>query len=379
MRILYDHQIFTYQRFGGTSRYFAELMKRFSSLDNADYILGLRESGNESLINTGLAEKHHIKVPSSPDNLLKLSCRYLKNSRYTYKLVKENNFDLFHPTFYFPGMTGKLRGKPFVVTILDMIPELFPELYSAAGLYAKHITRHWIDGKKELVRNATAIIAISEKTRNDLVEIYGINPGKVKVIYLGNSLLPAAGTSPGLKLPAEYLLFVGTRNGYKNFNRFLAAAAEIMREDRKLHMVCIGGGKFSERENALIKSLSLTERVKQDNVTDADLYQVYRHARAFIFPSLYEGFGIPIVEAFFAQCPVILSRAGCFPEIAGDAAAYFDPEDENSISGSIRQVIYDPALKESLMAKGTERGRKFDWLETTRQTIEVYKEVLNRL
>ncbi|MDD5597556.1 MAG: glycosyltransferase family 1 protein [Victivallaceae bacterium] len=376
MRILYDHQIFTYQRFGGISRYFAELIKCHSNFADADYILGLRESGNESLINTGLAEKHRIKVPSAPDNLLKLSCRYLKNSLYTYKLIKENNFDIFHPTFYFPGMARKLRRKPFVITIVDMIPELFPELYSVSGLYPKHITRNWINGKEELVRNSAAIIAISEKTRNDLVEIYGINPGKVEVIYLGNSLSPATGTSPGLKLPAEYLLFVGGRSGYKNFNRFLNAAAEIMREDRELHMVCIGGGKFSPDEDARIKSHSLAERVKQYNVTDAELYHVYRNARAFVFPSLYEGFGIPIVEAFVAQCPVILSRASCFPEIAGGAAVYFDPEDENSISGSIRQVIYDPGLRKSMQAGGLERSKKFAWLETARKTIAVYDAVL---
>ncbi|MFA6715562.1 MAG: glycosyltransferase family 1 protein [Victivallales bacterium] len=377
MRILYDHQIFTYQKFGGISRYFAELIKCCSDIDNVDYILGLKESCNESLINTGLAKKHHIKVPSSSDNRFMLVRRHLKNRLYTRKLIKENNFDLFHPTFYFPAITRKLRRKPFVITIVDMIPERFPELYPVNGPYAKYITYNWINGKKELVKNAAAIITISEKTRQDIVEIYGISPDKIKVIHLGNSISSSNSSPSTLKLPARYLLFVGNRNCYKNFYRFLAAAAEIIKEDRELSIVCTGGGKFSEEENTWISSLSLAGKIYQHNVADTELYNVYRNAEAFIFPSLYEGFGIPILEAFAAQCPAVLSDASCFPEIAGNAAIYFDPNDEDSISKSIKRVIYDPDLAESIKAKGLERGKKFSWQETCRQTIEVYKSVLD--
>jgi len=244
MRVLYDHQIFTYQRFGGISRYFAELMKCYSNMEDIDYLLGVKESSNESLSNTGLAEKHAITMPKTSGNLINLSCRYLKNNLYTQKLIKEKEFDIFHPTFFFPGLTKKLGKKPFVVTIMDMIPECFPEMYPKKGLYSKHVTYKWINGKKELAENAQAVIAISEKTKSDLVEIYGINPDKIKVVYLGNSLFPQDNSSSNLNLPEKYLLFVGVRSGYKNFDRFLKASARIMKEDQELNIVCIGGGNF---------------------------------------------------------------------------------------------------------------------------------------
>lgn len=378
MRVLYDHQIFTYQRFGGISRYFAELMNCYSNMEDIDYLLGVKESSNESLVNTGLTKKHAITVPETSDNLLKLSCRFMKNNLYSQKLIKEKEFDIFHPTFFFPGLTKKLGKKPFVVTIMDMIPELFPEMYPKNGLYSKHVTHKWIDGKKELVENASMIIAISEKTKKDLVDIYGIDSERVKVVYLGNSLFPADNIPCNLKFPGKYLLFVGTRNDYKNFDRFIKASAEIMKEDEELNIVCIGGGVFSEDENLLLSSLGIKSRVNQYNVTDAELYYAYQNAQAFIFPSLYEGFGIPIVESFVAKCPLILSESSCFPEIAGDAAIYFDPSDENSIAASIKEVIYDSDLQAGLKQNGLERAKLFTWEETARQTLDIYKSVLDK-
>ena len=375
MRILYDHQIFTYQRFGGISRYFAELMKCYSNTEDIDCLLGVEESSNESLINTGLTEKYAIKIPKTSDNLIKLSWRFMKNDFYSQKLIQKKEFDIFHPTFFFPGLTKKLKGKPFVVTIMDMIPELFPEMYPKTGLYSRYVTHKWIDGKKELVENAERVIAISEKTKSDLVDFYGIEPEKVKVVYLGNSLLPQENSPSTLELPAKYLLFVGTRNAYKNFDRFIKASAKIMKEYHELNIVCIGGGSFLKDEKRLLNSLGIAARVNQYNITDAELYYAYQNAQAFVFPSLYEGFGIPIIEAFVAECPVILSNSSCFPEIAGDAAMYFDPEDENSIADAIKQVIYDPELQESLKTKGVKRGKQFTWEETARQTLAIYKEV----
>ncbi len=376
MRILYDHQIFTYQRFGGISRYFAELMNCYSRMDEIDYLLGVRESSNESLVNTGLTKKHSISIPETADNLIKLSWRFMKNDLYSRKLIRKKEFDIFHPTFFFPGLTKKLGEKPFVVTIMDMIPECFPEMYPANGLYAKHVTHKWIEGKKELVKNARAVIAISEKTKSDLIDIYGLSANKIQVVYLGNSLFQQDNSNLNIKLPEKYLLFVGTRNNYKNFERFIKASAEIMKDDQDLNIVCIGGGNFTEDETELLNSLGISTKVNQHNVTDAELYYAYQNAQAFIFPSLYEGFGIPIVEAFVAKCPLILSNSSCFPEIAGNAAVYFDPLDEDSIVTSIKRVIYDPELQESLRAKGFERGQQFTWEKTAQQTLDVYKSIV---
>jgi glycosyltransferase involved in cell wall biosynthesis len=376
MRVLIDHQIFSYQKYGGISRYFAELMKYYSTDNQIDYLLGVKESANESLINTGLAQKHNISIPASDAGFCGLALKYLKNNLYTKKLMRSEKIDIFHPTFFFPGLARYAKETPTVITVLDMIPELFPEAYPKNSLYAKHITHTWIKGKKELVENAQAIIAISEKTKSDLVETYGIDEAKVKVIYLGNSLFPEEDLNSNLKLPEKYLLFVGTRNSYKNFTRFLNASAKILQKDHDLNIVCIGGGSFTPTEQTLIHSLGIESKVHQYNVTDGELYYAYRHAQAFVFPSLYEGFGIPIVEAFVSKCPLILSNTSCFPEIAGDAAIYFNPEDEESIRNSIEKTIYDPELKEQLRAKGFERGKEFTWGKTAQQTIEIYKSIL---
>ena len=115
-------------------------MKCYSGMDEIDYILGVKESSNESLINTGLTKQNAIKVPENSDNLIRLSYRYLKNNLYTKKLINKKEFDIFHPTFSFPGLSKNLKGKPFVVTIMDMIPELFPEMYPENSFYSKYIT-----------------------------------------------------------------------------------------------------------------------------------------------------------------------------------------------------------------------------------------------
>lgn len=377
MKILYDHQIFTYQRFGGISRYFAELMRYSSSIPELEYALGVKESANESLKNTGLSDKHAILINDRKDSFLSLSKKYIKNDLYTRMLIRQNQFDIFHPTFFFPGLTRKLRNKPFVVTIMDMIPELFPEMYPKDTFYSKNITHRWIEGKKELVANADAIIAISEKTKIDLIDMYGVNADKVKVIYLGNSLDMSTikEVSPDIKLPDKYLLFVGSRYGYKNFKRFFNAGASLMSDDDQLHILCVGGGAFSDAERAMISEQGVSSRVHQCNVTDDELCMIYKKAMAFVFPSMYEGFGIPIVEAFNMNCPVLLSNASCFPEIAGNAAAYFNPEDVESIAQTLK-IIYDESGLKTLRNNGKNRRHMFTWQKTIEQTSQVYQSVL---
>jgi glycosyltransferase involved in cell wall biosynthesis len=307
VRVLFDHQIFSYQRFGGASRYFHELMNVFHRTRQPAFELGVACSPNEYL--RGAPYFHGRST--RPGRFLRT---YARNEVATRLAAWRRAPDVFHATFYDPAAATGTRAK-LVVTVLDMIPERFPELFPRTGAYARFVTQRWIDGKRALCARAAAILAISESTKRDLVELYGIDPARVTVTHLGNRLVPTPGVSPRASFPARYVLFVGTRNTYKNFGLVLEAIAGL-----DVALACVGGGPFDAGEHALIAKHGLTDRVVQASVADGELAACYAHALAFVFPSRYEGFGIPILEAFACGCPVLVARASCFPEIAGDAA-----------------------------------------------------------
>jgi glycosyltransferase involved in cell wall biosynthesis len=280
--------------------------------------------------------------------------------------VRKGAFDIFHPTYYDPRCVASLRGKPFVITIHDMIHELFPGDFPNSSVP---------EGKKQLAMKARRIIAISETTKRDIVRLYGIDDAKIDVIYHGNSLtLPADGPRPTC-LPARYLLFVGNRGIYKNFRLCTEAFARLTPDDPLLSLVCVGG-PFSGPEVGLLQSLGIADKVKQMQVSDETLALAYQYALAFVFPSLYEGFGIPLLEAFSCECPVIASRASCFPEIAADAAEYFDPADTGSLLEAIKKVILVPGRAKELRELGRLRARSFTWEKTCLETLASYMRAL---
>lgn len=149
-----------------------------------------------------------------------------------------------------------------------------------------------------------------------------------------------------------------------------------MKNDDSLNLVCVGGGGFEESEKALLKSLDIDKRTYQYSIDDNTLGEFYRNAVAFVYPSLYEGFGIPILEAFTCECPVVLSNSSCFPEVAEDSAVYFNPVDEVSIKEAVEKVIYDEDLRKKLKYKGIQRVKSFSWEKTAQETELLYKSIL---
>jgi glycosyltransferase involved in cell wall biosynthesis len=182
-----------------------------------------------------------------------------------------------------------------------------------------------------------------------------------------------------VELPSEYILFVGSRFGYKNFEKFLKAVKNIVSLYSSYHVVCTGGGEFSESEKILINKLGLENRIHQYNVNDEEMPVYYSKAQLFVFPSLYEGFGMPILEAFACGCPTLLSNSSCFPEIAEKAALYFDPNDVDSMITMIIKVIESEELRKNMVAKGYERVKYFTWDETEKQTYSVYLSLKNNI
>lgn len=369
MKILYDHQIFIYQDFGGISRYFYELMNAFEKDKDIRFDLSLAYSNNQYIKNARfIKSKPFFKTRKfkGKNRLL----HYL-NMRGERKLLLGKDYDVFHPTYFNPYFLDYLGDKPFVLTIYDMVYELFPQIYS-------HRDKTGVS-KKLLAPKATKIIAISENTKRDIIRLFGIKEDKIEVIYLANPLAAETiekGKGAVSDLPQKYLLFVGNRRVYKNFDTFIESISSLLQDDNDLHLVCAGGGKFTPSEIAGLEKLGIMKKVTQRTFDDSQLAQFYLNALAFVFPSLYEGFGIPILEAFSCGCPVIASNISSLPEVAGNAAEYFDPADKMSISGAVKKVIYNHDLRNELKDKGYERLKGFSWEKTTTNTKKLYQSIL---
>jgi glycosyltransferase involved in cell wall biosynthesis len=369
MRVLFDHQIFSYQAFGGASRYYCELMAAFARTGEPAFELGVAESPNEYLAHASFYRGRKVAKQGVPRFLR----TYARNAIEMTLASRRRQHDILHATFYDPGVLRDVRGGKLVVTILDMIPERFPELFSGDGLYNRLVTQRWIAGKRTLCERADAILAISEATKRDVVEIYGTDPERITVTHLGNSLTADANAPRLAGLPPSYVLFVGQRGLYKNFEIVVAAVAAL---DRDTDIVAIGGGALTTEEQAMLARHGMSSRVQQRSVSDHELSACYAHALAFVFPSRYEGFGIPILEALACGCPTLLANASCFPEIGGDACVYFDPDSRDELVAALRRVRDDAAFRASLHDKGVIRARQFTWDATAARTHEAYKAVL---
>jgi glycosyltransferase involved in cell wall biosynthesis len=370
MRVLYDHQIFSYQAFGGASRYYCELMSVFERAGEPAFELGVAESPNEYLARSSFYRGKKTAKGGTATFLR----TYARNELATLAAARRDRHDILHTTFYDPGVLRNVRGGKLVVTVLDMIPEMFPEMFDTTSWYGRLVTKRWIEGKRTLCERADAILAISEHTKQDVVAFYGIDPARITVTHLANRLSGGAEQPRPSGAPARYVLFVGTRNTYKNFDRFIAAVAPLLGPD--LGVLCIGGGALSPGELELLDSHRVRDRVIQRSVRDDELAACYAHAEVFVFPSRYEGFGIPILEAMACRCPVVLARASCFPEIAGDAALYFDPDDEQALRDTLARVLADETLRADLRARGDERAAGFTWEATAERTAAAYRAVL---
>lgn len=358
-KILYDNQMFTLQRFGGVTRYFADLMYNLPA-GEFESLLPMRYCENHYVTET---YGHEFKNFSFPKNYrLRRRLYELANSIIAQKAVKSEEYDIFHPTYYNPYFLATIekRQKPLVLTIHDMTFERFPQ---NVLIYDRTVQQ-----KKKLISKADHIIAVSENTKKDIVEILGVSPSKISVVYHGyrsvDEMVP--------QLFERYILFVGERKGYKNFLPWLLSVSEMLAADSDLKVVCTGK-PFTKAELSLFAGLGIAGRLVHISANDAQMASLYRYALCLVFPSLYEGFGIPILEAFANGCPVCLSNASCFPEVAGDAALYFNPDSAQSMRDTMKELLASQALRDELRAKGALRGREFSIEKMVEGTCNVYR------
>ncbi|MFZ5560839.1 MAG: glycosyltransferase family 4 protein [Pseudomonadota bacterium] len=239
---------------------------------------------------------------------------------------------VIHETYY-SDRSSAPKGCPVVITVHDMIPELFASEFS------------WKDSTSRLkriaVERAEHIICVSQSTRRDLIELFSVPESKISVVYHGFDRFESGvgeGVSEGLKRP--YLLYVGYRNGYKNFLGLLQAVSGSSRLKHDFNIIAFGGGAFTSDENALISRLGFRRgQVRQVSGGDAVLGTLYENARAFVYPSVYEGFGLPPLEAMAHSCPVVSSRTSSMPEVGGEAGIFFDPASSAEMAASIERVV----------------------------------------
>lgn len=371
LKVFFDSTIFDLQIFGGVSRYFTELISRAQSKKLFEPIFRLTISNNEYAKTAKLtvlkSNLHNVKVKGFKRLSWKLN--QFVNSFYSKRRFRKGDFDIYHPTYYSKTSVQNAEKLNTVITVYDMIHELYPQLFSDS--------KQVIELKKELIYKSKAIIAISQNTKQDILKFYPqIDPKKIHVTYLASSINNY--DENRVEVPLDnFLLFVGNRDGYKNFMPMLEAILPSLNRHQNVGVLCVGGGSFKENEISCFAQHNLTNRIIQKSLSDNELKWIYKRSIALIFPSEYEGFGIPVIEAFECECPVILPNLSSFPEVGGEGGLFYEKQDLQKINFYIDQLISNEFFKKDIIQKGKIHASKFFWDKMTLETLEVYKSVIS--
>jgi len=375
IKILLDPQIFNNQTFGGISRQYTEIYKHLDQNEDVLVQCPIFYTDNiyykESELFRGTYQQNQdfkIRYSQIFRNYLPKKLKK-KNLKETVKQLKAQTSEVFIPTYYDLYFLDALGQTPFVLTVYDMIHELFPKYFAGDKFTAS--------SKKLLLEKATKIIAISQNTKDDILRIYPhIEASKIEIVYLASSI-KLDDTSPP-NLPENYLLFVGHRSLYKNFSFFIQAVAPILTTYPDLVVLCAGGPQFTEEECQLIGELGIKKQVVQQDFEDVHLASYYKNANCFIFPSEYEGFGLPVLEAMISQCPVVLPKHSSFPEVAGEAGVYFELNNAEDLRKKIYGLLKDPESRQHYIKKGLEQATKFSWEKTTLGYLNTCKQAIQQ-
>lgn len=281
----------------------------------------------------------------------------------------------FSPSHYSP----RKSPVPTTMSIMDMAFVKFPELFNTDDLYQ---LKNWTAYS---AKQAAHIFTISNASKNDIIEEYKVEPKRVSVTYLGlratlaHPMVDFSSFAKEHEIADSYILYVGTLQPRKNVARLIEAYAKIVKEnsDIKEDLVIVGKkGWLYEEILEAPRKFDVEGRVKFLHfVSDEELTSLYQHATCFVLPSLYEGFGLPVLEAMVNECPVITSNVSSLPEVGGDAALYVDPENTDDIARKMEKLLCSPDLQKELIKKGKEQVKKFSWEKTAQETLDVLVEV----
>lgn len=357
MRVALDEQIFAIQRYGGISRMFAELASQFTSgvVSDVDLLPLHAPIVNRYILDDPVLQERLKAEPAANE--------WTALARYFSRIKVRADCDVVHNTFYLPHGLAPTRGARRIVTVHDMIPELMP-----------HTRRRldWLTLKKRYVETADHVICVSEATKQDVLKVYGLTRAPISVVHHGVD--PRFHPNPPKAdfLPDRYLLFVGNRTQYKDADVLFRAFSRLSAEFPELELLCVGGAGLSTEEVARLHDLGIRDRVSQRYLDDEAMVSAYAHAEVFVFPSHFEGFGLPALEAMACGTPTVLARATSLPEVGGDAAAYFEPGDARGLAGTLRDLLLDPEACDQLRSAGFARSASFTWDRAAEQTAAVY-------
>jgi glycosyltransferase involved in cell wall biosynthesis len=261
-----------------------------------------------------------------------------------------------------------------VLTVHDIVHMLFPHTMSLSGLVIERLLM------RRSIRKADYVIASSVSTASGIQENYQVEPTKLSVVYPGCYTFSEYLHSPipdDEKLPRKYFLFVGTIEPRKNLRAILGAFALLDAERENVNLVVVGNIGWKTKDiMSLLKAHRYRSRIHFTGyVDDARLSFIYRNAFCLLYPSLYEGFGFPVLEAMTYGVPVITSNVSSMPEVAGDATLLVDPNDVNGLADAMNNILVNGDMRNIMIFKGYERVRKFSWKQCAEETLGIFKKV----
>lgn len=286
-----------------------------------------------------------------------------------------------HDLYFSPGLPGVPTAGRLVVVMHDLMWLKFPHLFPRYSVWLR-----WVNFRR-VAGSCVGIITDSEASRRDILEAIGLPENRVRAVHLGiqqsfrerPTETEVAQTLSSLGIRRRYVLTVAGDHGpKKNLSNIVRAVAKLPHDCRDVCLVSVGKPRYDIRGLiALIAKLRMSERVKfPGRVDDEDLKRLYAGARLMAFPSLYEGFGFPIVESMALGTPVVTSNVSSMPEVAGDAALLVNPNDVDQLSAAVRSLLRDDELHATLRARGLERVKRFRWETSARQTRDFFEELL---
>tara|TARA_Y100000996_G_scaffold355013_1_gene295418 strand:+ start:1120 stop:2208 length:1089 start_codon:yes stop_codon:yes gene_type:complete len=361
MKIAYDYKIFWNQKYGGISRYFTNLFKKFN-----------RQSLNYKVFAPFYKNQYLLELEYK-----NINGTYIKdNIPFTSNLIKFYNEivctrdinkwkpDLIHYTYYY----NKIKKKNLsIVTVYDLIHEITSSKLNKI-----------VKPKQNMLDISDHVICISKNTKNDLLNFYEVDEKKISVIYLGGNHLEEgiSGFPERITNNIPFILYVGSREKYKNFEFLIKGYSKSKRLLSSVNIILFGGGKLKKKEKNLLYQLKIDEsKIIQVDGNDSDLKDLYKKAKVFVFPSLYEGFGLPLLESLENNCPIACSDIPVFREILDDNAFFFNPECYESLITSLEKAIFEKNEIE-IKKKYDSLKMKFSWNKCSTDTFNLYKKII---